>query len=211
MRNHILVFLIGLTYLSCESPVSFNEPQPADTKNLNEFPNSLKGDYYNKADNVFLNISEKQILKIYDLYEKISKTELDSSYKLIGDTLYNLSDSSKTFVKFDGDSLIFHFHSEDTLFDISKRNILRQFKGYFFLSIGDSTSWDVKKLYLKKGVLSISSITTNEDINILRNVTETAMDTTSFNFHPTIRQFGNFIKKNGFQHSEYYVRLRKQK
>ncbi len=209
VRNLTFGILIGLFFSSCEPSVSFNEPQPTDTKRLNEFPRKLQGEYLNKDGNPFLKISDKLILRIYDYGQKAHKNQLDTTVKIIGDTLIDLSDSSKYFIRFEGDSVVILYHSEDTLFYISNLNVLKKFKGYYFLNVGDANYWYVNKLYLSKGILSINSISTKDEINNLREITETTSDTTSYNFKPTKTQFKKFIKQDGFKASEYYVRLKR--
>lgn len=209
VRNLTFAALIGLFFCGCETPVSFNEPQPTDTKSLSEFPKKLQGEYLSKEGNPLLRISNKLIYRISDFDIKANKNELDSNYKLIGDTVFNLSDSTKEFVRIEGDSLVQHLHSEDTLFCITGKNELKKFKGYYFLNFADSSTWHVWKLSLTKGILSINTISTNEEINNLREITETTSDTTSYNFKPTKRQFTKFVKQDGFKSAEYYVRLKK--
>lgn len=203
-----IVILFGLFFISCDPPVSFNEPQPADTKSLNEFPWKLQGEYLNNDGTRILNIKPKLIYRIYDFDMKVHINELDSNYKLIGDTLYNLAEDKKEFVSIEGDSVFQHFHHEDTLFIISDKNQLKKFKGYYFLNFFEAPSWYVKKLSLAKGILTISTISTHEEINALREITETTSDTTSYNFKPTRKQFRKFIKYVGFSEAEYYIRLK---
>lgn len=205
----IFGILIGLLFSGCEPPVLFNEPQPADTKSLSEFPGKLQGEYLSTEGNALLKIDNRLILCIYDYDQKAHKNQLDSTIKITGDTLFNLSDSSKTFVRFEGDSLVAHYHSEDTLFYISNQNVLKKFKGYYFLNFGDTTHWYVNKLFLSKGILSINTISTKDEINNLREITETTSDTTSYNFKPTKKQFKEFIRQDGFKDSAHYVRLKR--
>jgi hypothetical protein len=209
VRNSTLVILIGFFFCGCEPSVSFNEPQPTDTKSLNEFPKKLQGEYLGKEGNPLLRISNKLIYRISDFDIKANKSELDSNYKLIGDTVFNLSDNTKEFVRIERDTLVQHLHSEDTLFCITDKNELKKFKGYYFLNFADSSTWHVWKLSLTKGILSINRISSNEEISNLREITETTSDTTSYNFKPTKKQFNKFVKQDGFKNAEYYVRLKK--
>ena len=90
-------------------------------------------------------------------------------------------------------------------------NVVRKIKGYYFLNTRyDKTSWEVKKMNLSKGHLIISSLSTKEDIENLKEITETTQDTvTNYNFTATKREFKNFVKNGGFSDSETIVRLKK--
>jgi len=207
MRILIYLILIELFLSGCEQ-VTFHEPQPAGTKALLEIPGRLTGNYLNREDNSVLRISNQLILRIYDMDMRVNKNDLDGNSKLKDDTIFNSDDNSKIPVRAEGDSLVFHYHSEDTLFSISAKNILKKFKGYYFMSTGDSTSWVVTKLYLSKGILSISEISTREEISTLRELTGTASDTTCYHFKPSKKQFRKFIKEDGFKSAEYFARVK---
>ena len=211
-RLKIISAIIILTsFVACEPPVTFTEPQPVDTDNLSNFPRRLKGVYFSLSDSSTLSISEKMIKRTYDFYYKIHPNQLDSTARLSGDTLINVETNERQLIKRDGDSLKIHFHSVDTLFQMDYDNVVRKFKGYYFLNTRyDKTSWAVEKMNLSKGQLIISSISTKEDIENLKEITETAQDTISnYNFTATKRQFKKFVKNDGFSDSETFVRLKK--
>ncbi len=196
---------------ACEPPVTFNEPQPTDTDNLSKFPKRLQGQYLSLADNSSLSISDKLIQRIYDYDYKVHPNQLDSTTRLSGDTIIDLTTNEMTIIKRDGDSLINHIHYIDTLFQIDYDNVVRKYKGYYFINTRyDKTSWEVKKIQLAKGQLIISSISTKEDIENLKEMTETATDTIPpYKFTATKKQFKKFIKSDGFSDSETFIRQKK--
>jgi hypothetical protein len=196
---------------ACEPPVTFNEPQPTDTDNLSKFPKRLQGQYLSLADNSTLSISDKLIQRIYDYDYKVHSNQLDSASRLSGDTIIDLTTNEKTLIKREGDSLITHVHYIDTLFQMDYDNVVRKFKGYYFLNNRyDKTSWEVKKVQLSKGQLVISSISTQLDIDNLEEITETPTDTVPpYKFTATKKQFRKFIKNDGFSDSEIFVRQKK--
>ena len=209
MRNLTSIILISFLFGSCEPTVRFDEPQPRESDVLNKFPKRLHGNYLNQKSNYILTITDKMLLHTYDGDIKVNKNQLDSNYKIVGDTIFDLTNNEKSYVQFDGDSIVQHFHEIDTTFIISDKNVLKKFKGYFFLNEQNSdSSWAVRKLLLSKGILNISGIKTEEEIASLREITETTSDTTSFKFKPTKRQFQKFIKQNGFMDDDYFVRLK---
>ena len=204
--------IIILTSLSaCEPPVTFNEPQPTDTDNLSKFPDRLQGQYLSLADNSTLVIGDKLIQRIYDFDQKIHPSQLDSNSRLSGDTIINLTTNTREVVKRDGDSLVTHIHYIDTLFQMDYDNVVRKFKGYYFLNKRyDKESWEVKKIELSKGQLVVSSISTKQDIENLKIITESTQDTVApYKFATTKKQFKEFIKNDGFSDSETFVRQKK--
>lgn len=207
----MLTFIILTSLIACDPPVTFTEPQPTNTSNLSAFPKRLQGQYLSLADNSTLSISDKLIQRIYDFEQKIHLSRLDSGLQLSGDTIINLTTNAREIVKREGDSLVTHIHFTDTLFQMDYDNVVRKFKGYFFLNKRyDKECWEVKKIELSKGQLVVSSISTKQDIENLKTITETTLDTVPpYKFSATKKQFKEFIKNNGFTDSETFVRQKK--
>lgn len=206
----ISAIIILTSLVACEPPVTFTEPQPVDTDNLSKFPRRLKGVYLSLSDSSILSINDKVIQRTYDFDYKIHPNQLDSTARLSGDTLINLETKERELLKRDGDSLNIHIHSVDTLFQMDYDNVVRKFKGYYFLNTRyDKTRWEVEKMNLSKGQLILSSISTKEDIENLKEITETPQDTvTNYNFTATKKEFKKFAKNDGFSDSETFVKLK---
>jgi hypothetical protein len=204
-------FIILTSLFACEPSVTFNEPQPANTDNLSKFPKNIQGQYLSLVDNSTLSISDKLIQRIYDYDYKVHTNQLDSTSQISGDTIIDLKTNEKTIIKHNGDSLIIHVYSIDTLFQMDYDNVVRKFKGYYFLNTRyDKTSWEVKKIQLSRGQLVISRISTKQDIDNLKEITETPTDTVPvYKFTVTKKQFKKFIKNEGFSDSETFVRQKK--
>ena len=209
--KNISTFIIFTSLFACEPSVTFNQPQPADTENLPQFPKRLQGQYLSLADNSTLTIGDKLIQRIYDYDFKLNINQLDSNYRISGDTIINIEKNEKKILKREGDSLIEHIHSIDTLFKIDYDNVVRKFKGYYFInSRYDKENWRVQKINISHGQLTISSISTKLDLDNLKEITETPQDTVpTYKFTATKKQFKKFIKNNGFSNSETFVRQRK--
>ena len=207
----ISTFIILTSLIACEPQVTFDEPQPSNIDNLSKFPKRLLGQYLNPTDNSILIIGDKLIQRIYDYDYKVHLKQLDSAEHLSGDTIINVKTKEKTIIKRDGDSLITHVHSIDTLFQMDYDNVVRKFKGFYFLNKRyDKTSWEVKKIQLTKGKLILSSISTKLNIENLKEITETPQDTVPpYKCSATKKQFKQFIKNNGFSDSEIFFRQKK--
>ena len=206
--KYITIFIIFTSLVACAPAVTFNEPQPTDIDNLAEFPNRLHGQYLSSADSSALIIDAKTVQRIYDFDYKIHPSQIDTNSRLSGDTLINLTTNTREIVKRDGDSLVTHINYIDTLFQIDYDNVVRKFKGLYFLNKRlDKDSWEVKKIELSKGQLIVSSISSKEDIENLKAITESTQDTVApYNFAATKKQFKQFVISKGFTDSEKFIR-----
>jgi hypothetical protein len=216
MKNQlkqILVLVILPILFGCEMKelALFDEPQPSDIKNLSKFPNRIQGDYLSLNDSSTLTIDDSMIWRISNFDYKIHPNELDENSKISGDSLFDSETGDKWPVSRDGDSLIVSIRLTDTLFMIKPNNFARKFKGYYFLNnYLDDLGWEVNQMKLKKGELSISSISSETDIKNLNEITETSTDTIPpFKYSVTKKQFKEFIRNNGFSDSEIFVKKKK--
>lgn len=95
----------------------------------------------------------------------------------------------------------------DTLFDVKRGDILRKYKGHYFLNQQVSTnSWRVITLAKIGNGLSLGTISTKDDLSNLRTVTETKSDTI-FSFRPTKKEMKKFLKDKGFSHQDTFIKV----
>jgi hypothetical protein len=186
---------------------TFTEPQPFGVKNMSNFPKRILGNYFSLSDKSLLKISDKYIIRINDFDVKFHPNELDSTESIIGDTLIEKRPHEKALVKKVGDSLIYHIHKIDTLFQLNNTHVLKKFKGFYFINTKyDTLGWVVKKLALSKGRLTISSIS-KQDFKQLKALSENPKDTIPpYKIIATHRQFRKFILNNWFSDDEIFVR-----
>lgn len=205
-----IIIIAALILEGCEPAATFDKPQPENVKFLATFPERLRGEYVAADEASVVAITDKLITRHYDFDVKEHKDSLGSSYKLVGDTLIDQENGTKEKVLVKGDTVIQHANWIDTLFNISANDVLKKFKGYYFLNNRYSEgAWEVKKLSLKKGVLTVWSISDKDDIQKLKEITETTADTTSTHFTLTRRQFKKFIRQDGFAEQESFTRMTK--
>jgi len=209
----VVTCLIAFLLLdSCEPAATFDKPQPDNLNSLISFPKRLQGIYLSADQASKLKINESLIIRCYDLDIKEHKDSIGSNYKIIGDSLKKLSDGTSVKIKIEGDSVIQHVNWIDTLFSISADHILKHFRGYYFLnSRYNENGWEVEKIALSKGILTIGSLSSKDDIQKLKEITEKADDTTSTYFSLTKRQFKKFIRNNGFADQEIFTRIKEIK
>lgn len=202
------IFIAVFSLCGCEPVATFIQPQPDNVKSLTAFPASIQGDYLAADQASVLTISNALVTRHYDFDFKENRDSLGSSYKILNDTLIYLPNMNREKILVEGDSIVRHANWIDTLFLISPENILKKFKGYYFLNLRFSdNAWEVKKLSLKKGVLTVGSIADKSDINKLKEITETTSDTTTTYFNLTRKQFRIFVRQNGFSQLETFKRM----
>lgn len=208
MKKQLSIFLF-LLLISCKEPiVKFSEAQPENEKDIKSFPGKLIGNYYDLENNADLEITKYLIIKKSIFKDTINIKELSKFEVLKNDSIINSKTSEKFYVKKISDSLFTNYVYTDTLFNINKENVLRKMKGYYFLnSKNGENNWSVKRILLKNGQLNINDISTNEEIKMLEEITETKRDTLKpFVVKPTKKQFKEFVKRNGFSQGEIYLK-----
>ncbi|OCB69004.1 hypothetical protein [Flavobacterium crassostreae] len=210
----IKVLILNLLFLSllisCKrADVSFGETQPQNVKEIKAFPNKIIGIYYNSENNAEIQISEYFIFKKIKIEDTLKTSELHNYEVIENNNLINLKTKEKYKIRKINDTLFSGYVYSDTIFEISKKNVLKKFKGYFFLNklVEETGFWEVEKLYLSNGILRLNGIETENELELLQNITETKKDTLKpFRINPTKKQFKEFIKKNGFTNGEIYLK-----
>jgi hypothetical protein len=209
LLRFITSVIVLTCFIACEPTVTFNEPQPADTDNLTKFPKRLQGQYVSLEDNSTLFVLENVIIRTYDYESILHPNQLGNiNATLSGDTVIDNPTNEKTAVTYIGDSIKLPIHCVDTMFQLDYDNVVRKFKGYYFLNTRyDKANWEVKKVKLTKGQLVISSISNKLEIEKLIEITDSPNDTVpTYNFKATKKQFKVFIKNDGFIDSEIFVK-----
>jgi len=210
LKQLFFSFLTAVVFLTgCQPPVAFDTPQPADVNALGGFPKRIQGKYLSSEDSSFLQITGSSMMRTYDFYLKIHLTQLDSTQQIIGDTLFNLKTNTGEPIQIEGDSVVTHIFGVDTLFSIDKSNMLKKYKGYYFVNnYTPPDTWQVKKLELSRGKLILSSINNKEDLEQLKELTESTQDTVPYVFSVSRKQFKTFIHNKGFRETEEFLKIR---
>lgn len=205
----LCALMLALILSACK-PVTFTEPQPKDVAALDAFPARLHGKYLNSSDSSLLQITSLSMILSYQYDEKIHVSQLDTTEQLIGDTLFDMLTAKGELIRIEGDSIVKHISGSDTLFAIDAQHVLKKLKGHYFLNTSDSPdNWQVQKLELAKGKLTLSSLNAKEDLDQLVEITEYPQDTTAFVFSPSRKQFKEFVRKQGFRQKEEFWKVSK--
>lgn len=209
-RNLLLIGLLFFFLNACQPPAVFDKPQPVDVNSINAFPNSVQGNYLSLQDSSIVSITSSMITRSCEYENIVNISQLDSNLQLIRDSLFDIRTGESSQVSIEGDSLIWLEHHFDTLFLIDAMNVLKKYKGYYFLNIFITTDrWEVKKMEFSKKGLTIFKLNRKEDIKQLKALTATEQDTMPYHFSPTKKQFKQFIKNEGFRNSEVFKKITK--
>ncbi len=206
------VLFLAILLFACEPPVTFDKPQPPDVKSLAGFPRRLQGNFLSMDDSTVVQITANSLIRFYEFDQKMHLSQLDSTKQLIGDTLFDTSTNKGIPVRIEGDSLILHVTEADTLFHIDQLNVLKKYKGYYFINTFNpfvkQGGWEVKKIQLSRGSLTISGVNTKADIDQLKTLTESTQDTTPYVFSPSRQEFKKFVRNEGFRDVEEFRKIR---
>jgi hypothetical protein len=207
MRQGI-IFLIIFILTACGELVRFETPQPEGQSDEKAIPRKLFGQYLALNDSSSLLISRDLIIRYsnYTFSEKIDSTD---RAEIKGDTVYSGIDHKIQFdITIKGDSTFQNWNYIDTLFHVSRGDILRKFKGHYFLNQRISSNyWIVTKLTRIQNGLTLGKVEKKEDIQMLRELTGIKADTV-FRFRPTKKELKRFIEENGFSSQDTYLKVK---
>jgi hypothetical protein len=202
-----IILLATLVLVSCGDLVRFEEPQPAGQSNEKRIPSTLVGQYLSLADSAKLTITNGLIVKciISGFSGKVDSVDLKG---IKGDTAYStIENDVEIGVRVKGDSAFLRWNTYDTILNVLRGDILRKYKGHYFLNEQLSpNSWRVTTLQKIDNGLTLGTISTKDDINNLREVTETKSDTI-FSFRPTKREMRKFLKEKGFSDRDTFIKV----
>lgn len=208
MRTYLILICCFNFLAGCGQMTTTDKPIPAETKQLQSFPLDIQGDYLNSDDNSILTITNNSVTKTYYFDHKFLKDSIGPNNFVKGDTMYNKYSDDKEKINLSGDTIIQHIKKVIPLFKISKDNVLKKHKGYYFLNNRFADyDWIVTIISVIKGVMTVQGI---QDIKIdqLNDLTNENTDTTSFDINTVRKQLNNVLIENGIGRSKY-LRLTK--
>ncbi len=214
MKRRVVIFVLLIFVLGCGPYIWFKVPQPEEGKNLKMFSESVIGKYQSAKDTLIIRIEKDQIIREYRENMIMSKVEFREE---VGDTIsedtsFAFADNWQITIKSYRDSVKVFSKKDEELFKISETQILRQYKGYFFLNKKDTNDyWKVKILKLEGDTLEYDYILTEEDLKKIENITkvETYTDTTEestvYYLKPSKRELRKILRKRS--QGEKYVKI----
>lgn len=220
MNKLIFIAVITLLLGACAEPIRFEQPQPANKKDLATIPKKLRGKYQSRSDNAYLTITANNVVEQVTFQTKTIidslDIEIDSTY-ITNRTPNSFQLTHKNqrfdFNFFSKDSVLVNYSYQDTIFSISPQQLLRRFKGHYFLNYAHKTGWSVRCMTFKKGELSFSEISTKEDIDKLKEVTATEMigtdstQSTNYILKPDRQELKRLLKQH-FAITKRYLKIK---
>lgn len=199
MKKLITILVLAVFLVSCKKSIAhFTEAQPVNKSNLKSFPKKIQGVYHNAAFDSDLTIENQFVLLT---------THFNDTVNTAG--LQELLSETKIYFQALNDSLFMVTYAEtDTVFALSNQQVLRKWKGHYFLnSQQENKLWEVKKLTYKNNIVSVSDIVSEEVITQLDKLTGTTADTIRPKTYTlNKKQFKQFVKENGFSEGDSFVR-----
>jgi hypothetical protein len=174
MNRKTFVFILLIFLIGCGPYIYFKSPQPDRKKNLKNFPKSLIGTYISLNDSSLLIIDAKKIVKkrFENMFMPIDSFKAETGDTLIKDTSFIFTDNWHIKMKVMGDSIYVNSSREEDIFTISDEQLLRKFKGYYFLNFKDTNDlWRVELIKKTKDTLEFGSILTKEDLEQIKGIT----------------------------------------
>jgi hypothetical protein len=198
MKQLLFIFALIFFLTGCgDHVVTFNLSQPEDADSLTVMPRKLQGHYIGKDGVTSLDISPNSMIMHSNYEIKLQKDSAD------WDSLSTLEKSKYRLI---GDSVVERITDVDTIFFFSQDNVLKKFKGYYFLNTRlEKDSWYVQKLRLQRGVLIIGSISTEEELKTLEKINESPIDTITYKIKFTRKQFHEYIDNDGFSKVDTFL------
>ena len=213
-----MAFLISCKDVSAVEPFGntyyFESPQPINDSELNSIPNKYLGIFMN-SDSSYLHIKNNIILteKKYTFY--VNKMHLDSlkdDFEIINGKF--ISKISKEIYNYRElkDSIQLTNKDIDTFFIFSNSQKAKRINGHLILNEKDSIFWTVKFLSLNKKNLKITHIFSDDDLKKMDSITKNKsvmIDSSSFIFKPSRREFSKFINLKHFEGQEQFIKISK--
>ncbi len=220
MRNMIFILLVSTLCLACDSvQTSFEQPQPREAENLNRIPAQLRGKYLSEEDSLFLYISRNSIIQegTYTFRELLDSMETETKQLHFqrdqpkDTTIIIKEDGFEIIAEVEGDSVFVSISGQKTLFEISDSQLLRRSGKQYFISKSRSgaNNWEVQAMSLEKGVLLISSLTDNGNIDSVKTITrvETLLDddgeVDAYKLDPTLAELLKIVKLSEAKATRY--------
>jgi len=183
MKRSAVIFVLLIFVVACGPYIWFKVPQPEGEENLKAFPDELHGKYRSALDTVMIIIHPDKIIREYRENMVMSQAEFmnETGDTISKDTSFMFSDNWHITIHTTGDSVKVYSTKDEELFHISEKQLLREYKGYYFLNYKDTNNyWKVKLLRLEQDSLEFDFILDEEDLQNIRNITsiETRKDST---------------------------------
>jgi hypothetical protein len=222
MRTIKSLFILScLIFAGCSPTILFNSPQPEGKKDLYHFPARYLGEYEEIGDSSIFVLEKYLIKERYPSDISAPRSEIDTSREFIlrDNIVFIPGTGEEVPVITRNDSIFGTYITYDTVFRISDKNLLRKFKGFYFLNIrNDEEEWIVYKLkFGKDGHASLCDISKDDEIEGLKEITTVIEEqndkgkVTKYIIKPEREEFKQIIKEGYFKECTEYRKVGKNK
>ncbi len=180
MYKLLLCLLLLNSVYTCDDKVKFKDPQPSGRRNILSVPVALQGTYISEDEEYYLSIDKSNIIEWTSGSINTLKDSLDydiDSTKIVhrkNNTIEIIDESFKINLTYTKDSVSGHYTLTDTLFKVCPDQLLRKYKGHYFLNTKKADSeWELRMLTIKQDTLIISKVNHPDDIEAFNQVTPT--------------------------------------
>ena len=217
--RHFFIGILStfLLYLSCTPPVVFSEPQPQGYEAQPGFPFVYRGTFFCTSDSAFVHVDKTIIYKEKDFPVAMTLEEIDTleEVRLVDDQLYIDFLEEPIPATIEGDSVFSGITLRDTLFDLRKSAILKQYKGHQIMNKPlPSGDWEVIILSMDDRFnLVLSKAIVPSDLERLAEITPVENlsrgDTIQYRINPSPYAFDQILREQlVFEACDYYERIR---
>lgn len=215
-----ILFLTLLVSCGDQLYVRFEKAQPEGVKSLESFSRKVKGNFINCSNPLdLITISDNLIVNSRTFKFKSHRADLDLDSTINIDSnndkeLIKLFTSEGYQIEIIGDTISASLTSLDTIFIISENQVLKKFKGSYFLSSKwDENSWNVSQISFLKDTLLMGQISPSDTLLRFDFIAKTedynttdSTTSTQYSINPSKRQFKKLIKLNLFEECRCYYK-----
>lgn len=209
--------LLALLFTACTPPVVFTEPQPDVIQEEEQFDPAYQGVYFCTGDSSIVRVNRRVIWKerLLQLNTTIKDIEETDGVYLDGDILYIEETNTPVPIEYlDEERITGELLLSDTLFEISNKQVLKNYRGHQILSTKMSNrNWAVQILSKdESGNLSLWTTKLPEDLESLEMITPvediSTDDVQRLRISPNIAEFRKLMEsKLIFEACDYFERM----
>lgn len=216
---YISILFFTFTFTSCLPELKFENPQPVEQKNERKFKNKYQGTYLCLSDNSILTIKKDKIIQEWHVMTKLTRAQIDSikEIELKEGLLYIEGNEVPFSIVFTGDTALLTYNFSKIIFQLSDDQVLRYFKGMYFLNYKESDDfWTVKTVTLdKEGVLVFNRIYGGEEeinkikkITSVEEITDNEGKVLNYKVKPTEKELKEIMKSDLFKEGKRFQKIK---
>ena len=221
MKDTLYILLVVcLTSCGDYEYVRFETAQPDGVNESKSFNRKVKGEYINcsNPDDILI-VTNNLILNSRTLKFKTHRNDLEFDSTITinrndDNGLRELFIREGYEIEINGDTINAIQTDIDTVFRISKNQVLKKFKGSYFLNFKrDENFWDVNRLSLTKDTLLVGQISPSDTllhfdfVSKIKEFDDSDSTTTiEYSINPSRKEFKKLMKPNSFEECECYCK-----